>query len=83
MALYLIDLPFAKIGLDVAKRDSEAKVVLIQDGVYLDPTGIENVYAVKEDVDKRGVAAKLGNAKIIDYDDLVNLIVENKVVNFA
>ncbi len=83
MALYLIDLPFAQVGLDVAKKDSGAKVVLIQDGVYLDTTGIENVYAVKEDVERRGVAARLGNANIIDYDTLVDMIVENKVVNFA
>ncbi len=83
MALYLIDLPFAQVGLDVAKRDGEAKIVLIQDSVYLDTAGFENVYAVKEDVEKRGVAARLRNVRVIDYDDLVDLIVENKVVNFA
>jgi sulfur relay protein TusB/DsrH len=83
MALYLINLPFAKEGLDLAKRDGEAKVVLIEDGVYADASGFSDVYAVKEDVEKRGVAPRLGNAKIIDYDELVDLIVENKVVNFA
>ncbi|MHB9052826.1 MAG: DsrH/TusB family sulfur metabolism protein [Thermoleophilia bacterium] len=83
MALYLIDLPFAKIGLDTAKRDSDAKVVLVQDGVYADTSGLSDVYAVKEDVEKRGVASRLGGAKIIDYNELVDLIVENKVVNFA
>ncbi|MDO8735599.1 MAG: DsrH/TusB family sulfur metabolism protein [Thermoleophilia bacterium] len=83
MALYLIDLPFAKVGLDVAKRDSEAKVVLIQDGVFADASGLGEVYALKEDVEKRGVASRLGNARIIDYDELVDLIVANKVVNFG
>lgn len=83
MALYLINLPYAKVGLDVAKRDSEAKVVLIEDGVYADASGLGEVYAVKEDVEKRGVASKLGNAKIIEYGELVDLIVANKVVNFA
>ena len=83
MSLYLINLPFAKVGLDVARRDSDAKVVLIEDGVYADASGFDEVYAVKEDVEKRGVASRLGNARVIDYDDLVDLIVENKVVNFA
>lgn len=83
MALYLIGLPFAKTGLELAKKDSEAKVVLIEDGVYADASGIGEVYAVKEDVEKRGVASRLSGAKVIDYDELVDLIVANKVVNFA
>lgn len=82
MALYLINLPFAKEGLEMAKRDSEAKVVLIEDGVYVDAGDIGEVYAIEEDVEKRGVGSRLGNAKIIDYDALVDLIVDNKVVNF-
>ena len=83
MALYLINLPFAKEGLEMAKRDSEAKVVLIEDGVYVDASGAGEVYAIKEDVEKRGVGSRVGNAKVIDYDELVDLIVDNKVVNFA
>ena len=83
MALYLINLPFAEAGLDMAKRDGDAKVVLIEDGVYADVSGLDNVYAVKEDVERRGVANRVGGAKIIDYDELVDLIVDNKVVNFA
>ena len=83
MALYLINLPFAKTGLDLAKRDSDATIVLIEDGVYADASGFDKVYAVKDDVEKRGVASRLGGAKIIDYGELVDLIVANKVVNFA
>ncbi len=83
MALYLINLPFAGVGLDMAKRDGDAKVVLVEDGVYADVSGLDNVYAVKEDVERRGVANRVGGAKIIDYDELVDLIVDNKVVNFA
>ncbi len=82
MALYLIGLPFAKTGLELAKRDSDAKVVLIEDGVYADGSGFGEVYAVKEDVEKRGVASRVAGAKVIDYDELVDLIVDNKVVNF-
>ncbi|MHB1390107.1 MAG: DsrH/TusB family sulfur metabolism protein [Thermoleophilia bacterium] len=83
MALYLINLPFAKEGLALAEKDSDAKLVLIEDGVYADASGFGEVYAVGVDVEKRGVASRIGNAKVIDYDELVDLIVANKVVNFV
>lgn len=83
MALYLINLPFAKEGMELAKKDSEAKVVLLEDGVYADASGLGEVYAIKEDVEKRGMGSRMGSTKIIDYDELVDLIVDNKVVNLA
>ncbi len=84
--LYLIDLPFGRNGLELARLDADAKVVLIQDGVYLgsENFGSAEVYAVKKDVDKRGVAGRLPkNARVVDYGDLVDLIVDNKVINFT
>ena len=86
--LYLIDEAYGQNGLNIAKIDDDARVVLIQNGVYLDVSGLtgrgKEVYALKEDVDKRGVAGRLENkVKLIDYSELVDLIVENKVVNFA
>ncbi|MCL5962329.1 MAG: hypothetical protein M1358_23955 [Chloroflexi bacterium] len=84
--LYLIDLPFGQNGLELARLDSEAKIVLIQDGVYLGTQdfGSRQVYAVKKDVEKRGVAGRLPqNATVIDYGELVDLIVDNKVINFV
>jgi sulfur transfer complex TusBCD TusB component (DsrH family) len=51
--LYLIDEPYGRNGISLAQKDGEAKLVLIQDGVYIDakviPSGIE-IYAVKDDV---------------------------------
>ncbi|VAX21689.1 hypothetical protein MNBD_NITROSPINAE04-12 [hydrothermal vent metagenome] len=85
--LYMIDANFKKIGLEYAKMDPEAKVVLIQDGVFTKgedlPDGPE-IYAVKEDVERRAIGKRLGDkVKLIDYGELVDLLMSNKVINFA
>lgn len=86
--LYLIDKPFGNNGLALAAQDDDAIVVLIQDGVYLNPAPIvaqeKQVFALRRDVEQRGLAGSLGDGvKVIDYAGLVDLIVEHKVVNFA
>lgn len=85
MAVYLVDKPNGKIAAEVAKMDDEAKLVLIKDGVYLDPSTMPGkVYVMEDDVEIRGLKERLaGKAESIDYPQLVDLIVENKVVNFA
>ena len=86
--LYLIDKPFGENGLRLAAEDREAQVVLIQDGVYLDPSALLHegrpVYALGADVAKRGLADRLpAGVKPLDYAGLVDLIFLHKVVNFA
>ncbi len=83
--LYLIDKLYGENGLALAREDSDARVVLIQDGVYLDPGKISGeVYAVKEDVAKRGLEDRLPSSiKRISHAEVVDLIVENKVANFC
>lgn len=86
--LYLIDEPFGGNGLALAERDDEAVAVLIQDGVYLDISLLRKagrpVYAVKRDVERRGLGERLSDGvKVIGFDELVDLIVAHKVVNFA
>ncbi len=86
--VYLIDKKFGNNSLRIAEQDKDAEIVLIQDGIYLDVRKIENsgnkVYAVKDDVEKRGYAEILSkNIELIDYGRLVDLILANKVVNFA
>jgi sulfur relay protein TusB/DsrH len=87
MALYLLDKPYGENGLELAVIDNDSKIVLIQDGVYLDISKFgqnKEIYAVDTDVKKRGMASKLsGKVKFIDYSKLVDLIVENKVINFT
>lgn len=86
--LYLINKSYGENGLKLAKLDKEAKVVLIQDGVYLEARHFVGskvkVYAVRDDVLKRGLTDKIAkDVEFIDYSELVDLIVENKVINFA
>lgn len=86
--LYLIGAPQGRNGLELAKADPNALVVLLQDGVYLDTSELarmeKRVYAVRKDVEKRGLAARVAaTAELIDYSKLVDLLFENKVINFA
>ncbi len=86
--VYLIDKKFGNNSLRIAEQDKDAEIVLVQDGIYLDVKKIENsgnkVYAVKDDVEKRGYTEILSkNIELIDYGKLVDLILANKVVNFA
>ena len=86
--LYLVDQPYGGNGVNLAAQDSEAVVVLIQDGVYLDTSALDGagrtVYAIKRDVERRGLESRLpGGVKRIGFDELVDLIEAHKVVNFA
>ena len=83
--LYLVDKPNGQIAAEVAKLDDDAKVVLIKDGVYLDPATMSGkVYVMEDDVELRGLKERLsGKVEPIDYPQLVELIVNNKVANFA
>ncbi len=85
MAVYLVDKPSGDLAAEVAKMDNDAKVVLIKDGVYLDPSTMPGkVYAMEDDIEVRGLKERLaGKAESIDYPQLVDLIVANKVINFA
>lgn len=86
MGLYLVDKFYGQTGLTLASADKEAKVVLLQDGVYLDTSRLSGaeVYAISEDIEKRGLQKVVpSSVKRIGYDELVDLIVDNKVYNFA
>jgi sulfur relay protein TusB/DsrH len=87
MALYLIDKPLAENALALARLDDGAKIALIQDGVYVDVADLADsheIFAIADDVTKRGLASLLDSRiKVIEYGDLVDLIVDDKVYNFA
>ncbi|HHT9135345.1 MAG TPA: DsrH/TusB family sulfur relay protein [Candidatus Avalokitesvara rifleensis] len=86
--LYLINKVYGENGLKLARLDANAQIVLIQDGVYIDVrrfVGLKvKVYVVRNDVEKRGLVDRVHeDMELIDYDRLVDLIVQNKVINFA
>lgn len=80
--LYLIDKPLAEIGLRTAAADDDATVVLIQDGVLLDPALDATTYAVADDVAIRGVDPGDG-VETITYDELVTKLFEREVRSFV
>jgi len=80
--LYLIDAPLADLGLRAARDDPDARVVLLQDGVLRSPDLDVPTYAVRPDVEVRGV--QLPEAvEAISYDELVELLFEHEVVSFV
>ena len=86
--LYLIDKPFADSALGLVREDSAAEVVLLQDGVYLGVQPVlaagKKVYAIGCDVERRGLSGQIDKAVgLIDYQQLVDLLLANKVLNFA
>lgn len=80
--LYLIDKPHADIGLRTARADEEAIVVLIQDGVLLEPDIEAPVYAVEPDVEIRGVDLP-DDIETITYGSLVDALFDTEVKTFV
>lgn len=80
--LYLIDKPHAEVGLRTARAADESVVVLIQDGVLLEPAIESAVYAVKRDVAMRGVDLPDG-IESIEYDRVVDLMFQHEVKTFV
>lgn len=85
MTVYLLDEPFADVGLAYARNDPGAQIVLLQDAVYLAcKAGIEGrVYAVKDDVARRGLTGSVvAGVEMIGYDKLVEIMETDRVVCF-
>lgn len=85
--LFLIDKPMAEIGFRTAKAAADPEIVLLQDGVFLDPgkwldTAGVPVYAVERDLSVRGVTPPEG-VDPIPYDELVDLVFEQEVKSFV
>ncbi len=80
--LYLIDKPMAEVGLRTAATDPDGTVVLIQDGVLLEPKVDCSILAVSRDVETRGVSLPDGIGTIT-YDELIERMVDEEVKTFV
>lgn len=85
MTIYLVDEPFVDVALSYASKDSSARIVLLQDAVYssgkVNTTG--PVYVMEDDVARRGLKSRLPlNVHTIGYDELLEMMEKEKVVNF-
>ncbi len=85
MTIYLIDEPFAEVGLAYAANDPDSRIVLLQDAVYLAqkvrPQG--RVYAIGDDVSRRGLTDHIDSGvQVIGYGKLVEMMEAERVVCF-
>ncbi|MFB6110129.1 MAG: DsrH/TusB family sulfur metabolism protein [Halodesulfurarchaeum sp.] len=80
--LYLIDKPHEELALRTVRTDPDPTVVLVQDGVLLEPDVDAPVYAVRDDLEARGITPP-DPVEAIDYDDLVDLVFESPVKTFV
>ncbi len=80
--LYLIDKPLADVAFRTAADDPDATVVLIQDGVLLEPDLDVPTYAVERDAAVRGVTLPAG-VEPVSYDSLIDLVLETDVKTFV
>lgn len=80
--LYLVDKPMADLAFRTAAGDDDAHVVLLQDGVVLEPELDAPTYAVARDVEVRGVDLPAGLERIT-YDRLIELVVEQETRSFV
>lgn len=80
--LYLVDKPLAHVGFRAASDDPDARVVLLQDGVLLEPDLDVPTYAVRPDADVRGVELP-ADVEPVSYDELIELVFEHEVASFV
>lgn len=90
--------PYDSTGLDSASKYAQkgSGILLFEDGVYAAMTGAafegrikeimgdHDVYALKEDLDARGIADRVvDGVKEITYADFVELVEQNKVASWS
>lgn len=80
--LYLVDEPRADVAFRTISGDDDPHIVLVQDGVLLEPDLDAPTYAVARDVQLRGVDLP-ANVEPISYDALVELLFEHEVRSFV
>ncbi|WP_458209844.1 hypothetical protein [Haladaptatus sp. NG-SE-30] len=72
----------AEIAFRTAAGDDDARIVLIQDGVLLQPELDVPTYAVEKDVEIRGVDLP-PDIECIPYDKVIELVLEQETKNFV
>lgn len=85
MTLYLVAAPFLNIAISYAAEESNPHIVLLQDAAYEAPKvkAPGQLYVIEEDVAQRGIRSILpSSVHVIGYDQLVDLMETEKVLNF-
>ena len=85
MTVYLVDEPSIDEAVSYASLDGSAQVVLLQDAVYsvAKLIGLRQVFVIEDDVARRGLKSKIpSHVQVIDYDQLIQMMKKEKVINF-
>jgi len=80
--LYLVDRPMDDLAVRTATGDADPHVVLLQDGVLLEPDLDAPTYAVARDVEVRGVDLP-SEIEPISYDTLIDMVLEHETRSFV
>jgi sulfur transfer complex TusBCD TusB component (DsrH family) len=86
MALYIFDKPFFENGAPYVQMDEEAKILLLHDALYVDLEKLsgKEIYVIQEELDLRGLGKLLPESvKKVDYAAAIDLIADNRVINFT
>lgn len=85
MTVYLIAEPFVEVAISYAAKDGSANIVLLEDAVYSSPRvhAAGRAYVMEDDIVRRGLKSRLpSTVRTIGYDELLEMMEKEKVVNF-
>lgn len=85
MTIYLVDEQFVDTAVSYASLDPSAQIVLLQDAVYsvTKMNSPKQAYVIDDDIARRGLKSKLPpGTNVISYDQLVQMMKKEKVINF-
>ncbi|OGL42014.1 MAG: hypothetical protein A2161_12435 [Candidatus Schekmanbacteria bacterium RBG_13_48_7] len=89
MVVYLLGSEKGEYGLELALKDPDSLIVLIQDATFLpfkkqDAFGKSSrLLALHEHVEKRGLLGRIPESiRLIHFEEFVDLIISNKAINF-
>jgi len=85
MALYIIDTPNPEYVFPYVAIDEDARILLLHDALFVDKDKLagRETYVIDKEVESRGLSDLLpDNVNLVSYDEAVDLIMANKVINF-
>lgn len=86
MSIYIMDKTNIETGISYAKMDENAKIILIQDGLYASPEIFEGlkVFAFIDEVIERGLEDILPKSvERINYDEGIDIMTDEKIISFC
>jgi len=85
LTVFLVDEPYLDIAAAYAKMEKGVRMVLLQDAAYSALSGKVpgEAYVLESDVTRRGLGGRIPKSlKVIGYPELVQMMENERVVNF-